>query len=391
MKERKSMFKKHDGKLRALMLLLLALMLTLSACSSVITSDETSQSTPMLTATVTKDQKFNSAVLSLSEEDFSSAGFAFGDSCDVLFSNGYTLKDVPYYNGYYVKTGAPVVVAYPNNKNVKIALNNRDFWSAAGLEEGCTAEITCRTAGKYLATYEALGQSYSTDRSAYESDEVFANFRAISVSTMKENFVYRGASPVDNEMGRASVVNALLEQNGIRSVIDLADSEEEMQEYFAAADFDSEYTKSLYEQGYDVPLSMSANYDSDAYKASVAQGMRHLLKYGGPVYIHCLEGKDRTGFVCLLLEALVGADYDEMCSDYMTTYANYYKISEAETPERYSAVVALYFDSFMEYLYGTDDAAALKSADYTDAAKGYLSDCGMTEQEIEQLIALLSK
>ncbi len=385
------MSEKYFFKLRTLLLLLLALMLTLSACSSGITSDEISQSTPILTATVTKDQKFNSAVLSLSEEDFSNAGFAFGDSCDVVFSNGYMLNDVPYYNGYYVKTGEPVVVAYPNNKNVKIALNNRDFWTAAGLEEGCTAEITCRATGKYLATYEALGQRYSTDRSTYESDEVFANFRAVSVSTMKENFVYRGASPVDNEMNRASVVNALLEQNGIRYVVDLADSEEEMQEYFAAADFDSEYTKSLYEQGYDIPLSMSANYDSDAYKESVAKGMRHLLKYGGPVYIHCLEGKDRTGFVCLLLEALVGADYEEMCADYMATYKNYYSISEAETPERYNAVVSLYFDSFLEYLYGTDDIDALKAADYTETAKGYLSDCGMTEQEIEQLIALLSK
>ena len=382
--------KNHDCKLRTLALVLLAVMLTLSACTSGVSSDEISQSTPTLTATVTKDQKFNSAVLSLSEEDFSNAGFAFGDSCNVVFSNGYMVNDVPYYNGYYVKTGAPVVVAYPNNKNVKIALNNRDFWTAAGLEEGCTAEITCSAAGKYLATYEALGQSYSTDRSAYESDEVFANFRAICVSTMKENLVYRGASPVDNEMDRAQVVNTLLEQNGIRCVIDLADSEEEMQEYFAAADFDSEYTRSLYEQGYDITLCMSANYDSDAYKASVAKGLHHLLKYGGPVYIHCLEGKDRTGFVCLLLEALVGTGYDEMCADYMMTYANYYKISETGTPERYNAVVALYFDSFLEYLYGTDDVDVLKAADYTEAAKGYLTDCGMTEQEIGQLAALLS-
>ena len=75
----------------------------------------------------------------------------------------------------------------------------------------------------------------------------------------------------------------------------------------------------------------------------------------------------------------------------MTTYANYYKISETGTPERYSAVVSLYFDSFLEYLAGTDDTAALKTADYTEAAKGYLTECGMTEQEIEQLIELLSK
>ena len=42
----------------------------------------------------------------------------------------------------------------------------------------------------------------------------------------------------------------------------------------------------------------------------------------GPCYIHCTEGKDRTGFVCLLLEALCGANYGELRDDYMTTYAN---------------------------------------------------------------------
>ena len=115
------------------------------------------------------------------------------------------------------------------------------------------------------------------------------------------------------------------------------------------------------------------------------------MTYGGPAYIHCMEGKDRTGFVCLLLEALVGASYEEMCSDYMTTYENYYKISKTKTPERYNAVVSLYFDSFLEYLYGTDDVNVLKSADYTEAAKGYLADCGMTEQEISQLIELLTQ
>ncbi len=394
------MSKKNFFKSCTLTLMLSALMLSSSAYSQNVTSntekqsstsDDEQQSATTLTATVTEDQKHGSAILSLSEDDFNAAGFAFGDSCSLVFSNGYTLDDVPYYNGYYVKTGSPVIVAYPGNDYVKIALNSGEFWTAANLEEGCTVEITCQTAGKYLSTYEVLGINYSTDRSDYESDEAFANFRAISVSTMKENFVYRGASPVNNEKNRASIVDDLLEENGISYIIDLADSDEEMQAYFDSEDFDSEYTKSLYEEGYDIVLSMGVSYSSDSYKASVAEGMRHLLKYGGPVYIHCTEGKDRTGFVCTLLEALVGTGYDEMCQDYMTSYKNYYNVTEDETPDSYNAIVSLYFDSFMEYLYGTDDLETLKAADYTESAKKYLTDCGMTEDEIEQLIVLLSK
>ena len=386
------MFRKNTFRIIAA-LLILTLLMGLTSCGTA-GSEGSDRDVETLTATVAKDSKFDSAVLSLRAEDFSEAGFAFGDSFYVEFSNGYSLTDVPYYNGYYVKTGEPVIVAYPKNEYVLVANNNRDLWTPAGLEDGDRVEITLTTAGKYKATYEALGQSYSTDRKDYESDEAFANFRAMSGGNLKENFLYRGASPVDNSRNRAAASDALAEQAGITCIIDLADSEADMKEYISSEDFSSEYTKSLYEEGRVALLAMGANYDSDEYKESVAIGMRHLLKYGGPAYIHCMEGKDRTGFVCLLIEALMGADYDEMCADYMTTYENYYGITEQGTPERYEAVVSLYFDSFMEYLAvteGTAGTAKLKSADYEKGAKAYLTACGMSEQEIRQLVALLSK
>jgi len=46
----------------------------------------------------------------------------------------------------------------------------------------------------------------------------------------------------------------------------------------------------------------------------------------GPYLVHCLEGKDRTGFVCIVLEALMSATYQEIVDDYMLTYNNYYHI-----------------------------------------------------------------
>ena len=391
------MFKKFIN-----ILLVLSVLMTMSACSK-SEKEETVKSSLSATATynheinfestsdISKDPKFDSVVLNLTADDFTDAGFEFGDSCDLVFSNGTTLTDVPYYNGYYVKTGDPVVVAYPKSEYVIIARNNRDFWSTEAFTDEMTVEITINTKGKYLATFEALGQDYSIDRTDYDSDEQFANFRAMTGGDLKENFLYRGASPVDNSRKRAAYANSLLEKAGIVCVIDLADSQQEMQSYIDSDDFTSEYTKNLYEQGRDILLSMGANYDSESYKQSLGEGIRHLLTYGGPAYIHCMEGKDRTGFVCLLLEALVNASYDEMCDDYMKTYANYYKITKEETPEKYDAVVALYFDSFMEYLYGTDDLDVLKSANYSQSAKDYLTSCGLSQQEIEQLIELISK
>ncbi|MBR4408933.1 MAG: hypothetical protein IKT11_04340, partial [Bacteroidales bacterium] len=128
--------------------------------------------------TVSKDEKFGAAFLSMSQEEFESLGFRLGDAVDIEFQNGYSLSDVPYFNGYYVRNGEPVMVAYPGDPYIRITLNNMGIWDTAGLKEGDTVTITLVGEGRYLAIQEALGQIYSFDRSDYPSDEAFCNFRS---------------------------------------------------------------------------------------------------------------------------------------------------------------------------------------------------------------------
>lgn len=388
--------------------LLLATTLCASGCTaqsntraetgtSASTLQASSTQAASITCTVTKHERFDAAVTNKTRDDFTQAGFTFGDSCNVVFSNGFTLSDVPYFDGYYVQRGDGVVVAYPNDPFVTIAYNNSPMWSTAELENGSEVTITLAQAGKYRNTYDALSQSYSTQRSDYETDEQFANFRALSGGTLKADFLYRGASPVDNSRNRATTVDALLQTYSIGFVLDLADTSENMQSYFASDNFSSNYTKNLYENGNDVVLGMASDYEADAFEASIAAGMRSLTQANQPSYIHCMEGKDRTGFVCALLEALAGASYEQLCADYMTTYANYYHITQEETPERYQAVVDLYFDGFARYFYSlanntpADEVSSgqLKSADYTSAARTYLELCGMSGEEIDALVAVI--
>ncbi len=383
----------------ALSMLLAAVLAAGCAPGGGSAQDAHDDATVSVSSTITKHERFDLAVTKLSASDLTAAGFSFGDSCDVVFSNGATLNDVPYFSGYYVHKGEPVVVAYPNEPYVYIARNNSQMWTSEGLAEGDSVTITLNSAGKYRATYDALAQSYSTERADYASDEQFANFRTLSGGKLRANFLYRGASPVDDSRKRAAIADALVAQHGIVDVVDLADTRDEMEGYFAAEGFSSEYTRGLYERGADVVLGMSSDYDAAAYKEGVAAGMRHLLEYGGPAYIHCMEGKDRTGFVCALVEALAGASYEEMCADYMTTYANYYNITADATPERYEAVVSLYFDDFARYLLGQGEGKApsaetsvdeLYYADYTAGARGYLQSCGMSADEIDRLVELVA-
>lgn len=367
-----------------MLLVLLAVCFVLSAASC--------GSKPLkVTGQVSMDDKFGTAMLNMNQEEFESFGFTLGDSCDVVFENGYKMEDVPYYNGYYVKTGDPIICAYPGDKYVRITYNNIGIWEEARLKENDVVTITLKTAGKYKAVQEALGQIYSFDRNDYPSDESFANFRVISVGNVKENFIYRGASPIDNSRKRAKIVNDLIESKGIKYVINLADSVENVNEYFSADDFKSEYAKSLYENGNMILLDMSSSYTLTEYMESVVEGFRGALSSDGPVYIHCMEGKDRTGFVCMLVEALAGASYDEMLKDYMTTYANYFKVFEDKTPDKYEAIVNLYFVPFMECLHGTNDVSVLKNASYVEDAKAYLKSGGMTDAEIESFVKFITK
>lgn len=341
-------------------------------------------------AVIHEDEKFGSATIDISQEEFFKAGFALGDSCDLVFSNGFELKDVPLFNGYYVKNGEPVVVAYPGFENVSVTYNNEGIWQKAGFKEGDSVSISVNKAGKYLTTQEALGQSYSGDIDDYPSEVAFANFRALAGGKLKKDFLFRGASPVDNKRGRAATVNALLEKYGIQFVMDLADSVDNMESFHDDADFASDYTYELYKNGKDALLGMGSAYASEKYQKSLVEGLRQMLGSDGPVYIHCLEGKDRTGFVCMLVEALAGASYDEMRDDYMITYQNYYQISKEETPEKFEAVENLYFAAFMEYLHGSEDMDELKAADFSEDAKAYLLQGGMSETEIAALVEWLA-
>lgn len=341
--------------------------------------------------TISKNAKFGSADLAISIDDFNDLGFKLGDSCSVSFSNGYTLEDVPYYDGYYIKNGEPVIMAYPSSGYISITLNNIGIWESAALSETDTVSVTLLEEGKYLVTEEALSQSYSLLREEYSSDEEFANFRSLKGGNLKENLIYRGASPFDNSRKRAPYVDTLLKDNHISTIIDLADSSSDMASYLEDSSFASPYAKSLYEEGNVVLLSMGSGYTSQVYKEKVAEGCRFMLTKEAPYYVHCMEGKDRTGFVSTLLEALSGSSYEEMKIDYMLTYKNYYKITLEETPDKYNAIVSLYFDSFMECLLGNNEVETLKKASYVDAAKNYLIEGGLNEEEITNLIAKITE
>lgn len=343
------------------------------------------------TYTIFKDKKFNAVDINVSIERFIEEGFELGDSFDVVFSNGYEFKDIPFYNGYYAKTGHPLIVGYPRSDHLSITRVNTGLWDEIDAKEGDTITISLNTKGKYLSVQDSLSLQYSNSRLDFSSDNQFINARALKGGNLKENTFFRGASPINNENNRAYYGDQFLKNNNINFVLDLADNEEDVIEYMQDKDFNSPYALKLYEENKIVLLNMAVAFHNDDYKQKLAIGLREMLKNEGPVYIHCTEGKDRTGFVCFILEALAGCTYEEMQADYMKTYENYYGVTKESSSEKYEIIKEIYFNTFIDTILETEDIDDYSKIDYIELAIGYLSSCGLTQNEIFELKKYLLK
>ena len=136
---------------------------------------------------------------------------------------------------------------------------------------------------------------------------------------------------------------------------------------------------------------MNMNFGSDEFRGKAVEGLRAMLNNEGPYLIHCTEGKDRTGFMCMLVEALCGASYEEIVDDYMITYNNYYGITKESEPKKYETIVRDVLEPMIRVLTEDDPDVDLKTADLAEYARGFLKKAGMREDEITRLTEKLTK
>lgn len=340
------------------------------------------------------ETKFGGVYIKSTIDDFNALGFKYGDSVDIEFSNGYTLKDIPYYNGYYVDIDEPLLIAYPGYDYIKAAVNyGDDLWDTAKLTTSDTAIISLNKREKYLDIQKASDLKYTNTQGSIP-DTIFANFRVVKVGNIKNEILFRSASPVDNSHNRAAVVDGLIKNAGVKFIVDLSDSDEELVAHINKTDFGSPYFLSLYNNKKVIALDMTAQFKSQDFKEKLVKGLTAMANNPGPYLIHCVEGKDRTGYVLMIVEALAGASYKEIVNDYMVTYENYYNITKSNDKTRYETIKERNIDTMLYYVTGNDgpDKENLAGiADLDERVKSYLISIGMSEASINQLINNLTK
>lgn len=350
------------------------------------------------TAAAEKIQKYGNVTLELTCEEILAAGYQFGDVLTVAFLD--KTMDLPFCNNYSdVDSGSAGVFARTGDTNVLVAINMGDFATTNGIAtketfadktfkwsyaEGVTGPVeftlSLKTAGGYYDEYVMHQLSYTNERADYAdlSDEQFANFRAAATTGMGEKTLYRTASPVNPENNRNTYADAALRSAGVTVVMNLADDAATVASYEGYAD--SYYSTIKY-----VALNMGVDFTAAEFQTKLAEGLRFFADNKGVYAVHCTEGKDRAGFVAALLECLMGATYDEVVADYMTTFFNYYGVTADEA--RYETIAKSNIVKTLQTAFGVSDLAA---ADLAAGAESYLTKIGLTAEEIAALKGNLS-
>ncbi len=212
------------------------------------------------------------------------------------------------------------------------------------------------------------------------------NFREITAGGIAPGVLYRSSSPIDPRQGeRRFVADALLRRTGIATVVNTADCRLRFRSF-------SGYRDTYYarlDATDQVALNMGHSYASEAFLEDMGNGLDFISERPGPYLIHGTEGIERTGYLCMVLEALMGASKEELLADYLRSYEEYRRVEPYTAPWRVARAEAI---SNLLTFTGAADEAALDSMDLAAATRTYLLEkVGLSEVQIDLIVAHLSK
>ena len=227
-------------------------------------------------------------------------------------------------------------------------------------------------------------------RSDHVTDAAFVNFREVTAGAIQPGRLFRSASPIGSEYG--PYADALLRRYGIGHVLNLycksaADVEGRLYDESRGA---VRY-RSLYESGavtwYGIRDAIDFGYDN---ARRYAAAVREICAGEGPYLVHCRVGRDRTGMLVEMLEALCGATWSEMKDDFMESFANINLVTERDDRDAYWTIVEDLFVGRTRVLTNVDGGDPFCAADIAASARAFLKLGGCTDGDLEAAVRYLT-
>ncbi|MCR5606232.1 MAG: SAM-dependent chlorinase/fluorinase [Treponema sp.] len=360
----------------------IAAVFAVTSCASTGKSNaaakEVEAAVQIVEAEVSSISKYGNCSLNITGKDLEVAGIAAGD---IVFAkvSSTEIKDIPVGTNYSdVDRGNTLLKI--GSENVELAINMGNFAKTYSAEVGTKITLSLSGKGEYLQQYEIRQLKKSQNREDYASDEVFANFRNVTAGKIAAGKLYRSCNPVLTD-ARAPFAEKLAKDNGIKVVLNLADSTESAKEGLEKAP----YYKSLADAGNVVFLNMGVSFSDQDFIEKLRTGLTFLAEHKeGPYLIHCNEGKDRAGFVVSILEAINGASLAEMTEDYMLSFENYFGVKK--DTKQYELIGKTIIDQFKDINSGKD----VSDKDVAKVTEDYLiNTVKMTAEQIAAIKANL--
>ena len=181
---------------------------------------------------------------------------------------------------------------------------------------------------------------------------------------VKQGMIYRGAA-IDNitEEGKA----VMLKTYGIKTDLDIRGTTDHTQSPLGS---NINYVKCL---GPDYCTGGSGiNSANEEYRNGLLKEIKTFaVKENYPIYIHCAIGRDRTGTLCFLLNALLGVGENDLFMDHEISF-----FSEAGSAGNFSQTVGS-FGQLYKYILDYSDGSLQENTEK------FMLDLGVTQAEID--------
>lgn len=378
-----------------LIFLMIAISLVFSSCATsthmnveeeapAVAAEETTAMMPMaekmkensVAGVFVEADKYGNLLTSITKDDLDAVGLSFGDMVNVTVEGmDYVCPIVSTYSDVDV---GDFLLRAKDDGSIYFAINYGNCAKKTGAVADMPLTISMNNKGAYLLEYQTRHLEKSEVRSDYASDAIFANFREVKTSNIGSGILYRSASPVLGD-ARAPYADKLAMSVGIKTIVNLADSEESM---MSTIDPNSWY-KTMYDAGHVVLLDMDVDYSDEEFGKLLGQGFKYMAANEPPYLVHCNEGKDRAGFASVILEALMGADLNEITYDYMMSYSNYYGVQKGTAKYNYIA------DTPYNMLMTISNGMEVTDKNLSAIAYDYMIRNGLTTDEIVELMGNL--
>lgn len=200
----------------------------------------------------------------------------------------------------------------------------------------------------------------------------FGGLKGMNGKTIKYNLMFRGSNM--NEV-TADEKDILLNYMGIGLDVDLRATSGTQTRNVASNPLNVNWSHEGISGGSDLIFNSSSNTTNNNRKKKVKNIFTAIfdsVAAGEAVYIHCFAGADRTGYVCCVLEAVLGVSEKDCSIDYELTSFSCVHTRDRDFQVKGDAAMATCYP----YLKG------LSGSTFQDKAITYLKSAGITDAQI---------